>query len=133
MKRIGSYLNSKWSLRLIIIFYLVAGINHFINPQFYLPLIPPVFPEPNLINTLSGIAEIGLAIGLAFTKTRKTASFLVILMLIAFIPSHVYFIQIGSCTDGGLCVPNWIGWVRLVLIHPFLIYWAWMAGKSAER
>ncbi len=132
-KLIGKYLTSNWSLKIIVFFYIVAGFNHFEHPSFYLPLIPPSFPEPNLINILSGIFEILLGIGLAIRKTREPASYLVILMLLAFIPSHIYFIEIGSCVQTGLCVPEWFGWTRLIIIHPFLIYWVWVVGKFTGR
>ncbi len=111
------------------IFYLFAGINHFINPEFYLPLIPPYFSNPELINVVSGIIEIAFGAGILLPKTRVIASYGIILMLIAFIPSHVYFIQIGNCIEGGLCVDDWIGWLRLIVIHPLLIYWAWKSGS----
>lgn len=130
LKRIGNYLESKWSIRLMTVFYLSAGFNHFINPDFYLPLIPPFFAYPEKINVLSGIAEILLAIGILFYPSRKYSAYGIIIMLLAFIPSHVYFIQIGSCIEEGLCVSEWIGWIRLLLIHPFLLLWAWKAGKS---
>lgn len=109
-------------------FYLVAGLNHFLTPDFYIPLIPPFFSDPELINFLAGIAELLLGIGILYFPTRVRAAWGIVLMLLAFIPSHVYFIQINTCVDGGLCVPEWIGWVRLVLIHPILIYWSvWVA------
>jgi uncharacterized membrane protein len=31
----------KLLLVVMILFYLLAGINHFVNPEFYYPLIPP--------------------------------------------------------------------------------------------
>nr|HAD50567.1 hypothetical protein [Algoriphagus sp.] len=104
-------------------FYIFAGINHFLNPEFYLPLIPDYFSNAEFINVLAGLAEIILGIGLLIKKVRRVAIIGVVLMLLAFIPSHVYFIQKGSCIDGGLCVSNWIGWIRLVIIHPILIAW----------
>lgn len=106
-------------------FYLLAGINHFIDPSFYLPLIPEYFMFPEAINYLSGGIEILLAVGLLFPASRKVSSYAIIAMLVAFIPSHIYFINQGSCIDGGLCVPEWIGWGRLLVIHPLLIWWAW--------
>ena len=110
-------------------FYFVAGINHFLNPQFYLPLIPEYIPWHEFVNIFSGIAEILLAIGILIKSTRKISSLLIMLMLIAFIPSHWYFIQIGSCIDSGLCVDPIIGWLRLLLIHPILILWAYSVFK----
>ena len=111
-------------------FYLAAGVNHFIAPDFYLPLIPPFFSQPELINTLAGIAEILLGLGILYFPTRKRASLGVVILLVAFIPSHVYFIQIGSCVEGGLCVPELVGWLRLLIIHPVLIFWSIWIWKN---
>ena len=41
----------------------------------------------------------------------------------------IYFININSCIPKGLCVPQWVGWVRLIVIHPILIAWAWWVRK----
>ncbi len=111
------------------LFYLIAGINHFINPSFYLDLIPPYLGDEVTINVLAGLVEIVLGVGLVIGRSRKLASYGLITMLIAFIPSHVYFIQIGSCVEGGLCVSEWIGWFRLIIIHPILLFWAWSARR----
>ena len=109
-------------------FYLVAGINHFLTPDFYLPLIPPFFSSPEAINVLAGVAELLLGVGVLYFPTRKRAAWGIVVLLVCFIPSHVYFIQVGSCIPEGLCVPAWIGWMRLLLVHPLLIYWAvWVA------
>lgn len=104
-------------------FYLIAGFNHFLNPNFYLSLIPPFFSNPELVNLLAGF-EVLLGLGIVYYPTRVRAAWGIVLMLIAFIPSHWYFIQVGSCVSDGLCVPEWIGWVRLVVVHPILILWA---------
>jgi uncharacterized membrane protein len=111
-------------------FYLIAGINHFINPENYYPLIPAYLPFPEFLNILSGIAEVTFAIGLLFPKYQKISAWGIILMLIAFIPAHIYFIQIDSCIPDGICVPKWGGWVRLIIIHPILIGWAWIYTKT---
>lgn len=103
------------------VFFVVAGLNHFINPSFYLPLIPDYLPFHRWINAAAGLAEIAAGSGMLYLQTRKAAAWLIVAMLIAFIPSHVYFIQIGSCVPDGLCVPPWVGWIRLLIIHPLLI------------
>jgi len=114
-------------LRLVLIgFYLFAGSYHFINPEFYFDLIPNYLPYPKFINYASGILEIVLAIGVAVPKHRKISVYGIIALLILFVPSHVFFIQIGSCIEGGLCVSPWISWLRLLVIHPLLILWAWV-------
>lgn len=115
----------KISLYLMAGFYAYAGANHFINPDFYLPLIPDYLPFPEVINILSGVLEILAALGLLFWKTRKLAANFILVLLVLFVPSHVYFIQIGSCVPDGLCLPPLGAWIRLVVVHPILMLWAY--------
>ncbi|GAB4420613.1 MAG: DoxX family protein [Bacteroidia bacterium] len=109
----------------MILFYLLGGINHFVNPGFYLLLIPGYLPWPDLLNILSGIFEVGLALALILPRTRRLAAWGIIAMLVAFIPAHIHLIQIGGCVAEGLCIPLWVVWARLVVIHPLLMAWAW--------
>lgn len=133
---LGPEIMKVWQKKILIhslaYFYLAAGINHFVTPEFYLPLIPPFFSNPELINLVAGVAEILLGLGVLYFPTRSRAGYGIVLMLLAFIPSHVYFIQVGSCIAGGLCVEAWIGWLRLVVIHPVLIYWGYWVAKNPK-
>lgn len=118
-------------LRSILIgFYAFAGSYHFINPEFYSDLIPDYLPYHGFINYSSGFFEILFAIGVAFPKTRLLAVKGIILLLVAFIPSHIYFIQIGSCVESAFCVSPWVAWLRLLIVHPLLILWAWSVRKT---
>ena len=117
------------SLYLIIGFYLFAGVNHFRDPDFYYPLIPPYFKYIYEINLLSGFIEVLLGLGLSFKSTRKWSAIGIIAMLLAFIPAHTYFIELGGCLSESLCVPAWVAWVRLIVVHPLLIAWAWWHRK----
>lgn len=111
---------------LLIAFYVFAGINHFWHASFYYPIIPPYFQQwAYQLNIIVALSEIGLGCLMLFSATRRLAAFGIILLLVVFIPTHIYFIQIGSCVPNGLCVPAWIGWARLLIIHPILIAWAW--------
>jgi uncharacterized membrane protein len=110
------------------IFYLVAGLNHFRDPDFYTPLIPDYLPLPVFINMTSGVLEVLLAICLMIPKFRALGATGILVLLILFIPSHVYFIQIGACVEGGLCTSLWVAHVRLWVIHPILIIWAYSIG-----
>ena len=111
-------------------FYGAAGLYHFINPVFYAPLIPDYLPFHEFINYFSGVAEIVLAVLVIFRPTRKIGAYLIIAMLICFTPSHIYFLQIGGCVEDGLCAPLWLGWVRLLVVHPLLILWAYITAKG---
>lgn len=105
-------------------FYAFAGVMHFIQPDIYLEVIPDWLGNASLLNYIAGAVELSIAVMACFKLTRKLASYTTIAMLLAFVISHAYFIQIGSCA-GDLCIPAWIGWIRLIIIHPLLILWAW--------
>nr|WP_299340934.1 MauE/DoxX family redox-associated membrane protein [Allomuricauda sp.] len=115
----------KLGLYAMVVFYLFAGMNHFLNPDFYYGLIPEFIPFPIFTNYLVGIIEIFLGVLLLFRKTRKWSAFGIIILLVLLVPSHVYFITIGSCVPNGLCIEEWISWSRLVIGQPLLVLWAW--------
>lgn len=125
----GPFLNRclKYGLGL---FYLLAGLNHFINPAFYLPLIPDYLPAPILLNYLVGLIEITIGVLVFIPTYRKQACVGIISLLVLLIPSHLYFIQIGSCIENGLCIQEWIAWVRLLIVQPILGIWAWWVLKQ---
>ncbi len=119
----------KYSRIILAGFFLIAGLNHFALPHFYYPLIPDYLPFPEVINYVSGIVEILLGIGLLVKTTHQKSAIGIILLMLLFIPSHIYFIQIGSCVEGGLCVSPFIAWLRLIVIHPLIMLWAWSVRK----
>lgn len=122
---------NRWLFRGLGMFYIFAGANHFFNPEFYLPLIPDYLPAPIVLNLLVGVIELALGVLVFVPQYTKTATWGIILLLIALIPSHVYFLQIGSCVPDGLCIAEWIAWVRLLIVHPLLVAWAWWVGRKA--
>ncbi len=113
--------------------YLAAGINHFAMPEFYYPLIPDYLGNKATLNILSGIAEIAGAIGLMITATRKWAAYGIVAMLIAFLPTHIYMITDAEKLQfDGAALPAWAAWVRLLIIHPILIGWAWWHRNTGQ-
>ena len=114
----------------LIVFYLFAGYNHFATPSFYIPIIPPYLATwAKEINIVSGIAEILLALLLIPKTTRPFAVKGIIIMLIAFIPSHIYFIQKGSFTLGSITITPTLSYIRLLIGQPILILWVWWSSK----
>ncbi|HMO40700.1 MAG TPA: DoxX family membrane protein [Saprospiraceae bacterium] len=106
-------------------FFIFAGANHFVNPGFYAPLMPPYLPWPDVLNVVSGVLEIAFGAGLLLPRYRWGSAIGIIALMLAFVPVHVYFIQVGSCIPDSLCVPPWVGWGRLVVVQPLLMLWAW--------
>lgn len=118
-------------LVVLIAFYLFAGANHFANPSFYIPIIPPYLIKwGNEINIISGALEILLGLLLIPTSTREKAGLGIVVLLIAFIPSHIYFIQKGEFMIGSIIFNPLISSIRLFIGQPILMLWAYWASKS---
>jgi uncharacterized membrane protein len=116
------------SLAILMIGYLAAGANHFVHPQGYYRIIPSYLPYPVLLNILAGLLEILFALMILRPKTRKVASYGIILMLIAFLPVHVTMLINAPLRVGNLLVTPTIAWVRL-LLQPVLMLWAYWHRK----
>jgi uncharacterized membrane protein len=114
----------KISLAVLVIGYIAVGINHFLHPEGYYRIIPHYLPFPVLLNALAGTFEILFAILILRPKTRKVASYGIILMLIAFLPVHITMLIDAPLKLGNLLVTPAIAWIRL-LFQPILILWAW--------
>jgi uncharacterized membrane protein len=80
-------------------------------------MVPPAFPRPELLVTLTGIAEISGAIGMLWAPITKAASIGLAIMLIAVFPANVYAAR-QQMTIGGRKVPGLF--VRTVLQIVFL-------------
>ncbi|WP_338874678.1 DoxX family protein [Spirosoma sp. SC4-14] len=108
------------SLYVQVFIYVASGINHFWNAKVYQTIMPPYIPAPGLMVSLSGIAEIGLGIGLLFPATRSLSAWGLILLLIAVFPANVYM----ATSNRFARFPAWLRWARLPL-QAVLIWWAY--------
>ncbi|BAU52285.1 hypothetical protein MgSA37_00440 [Mucilaginibacter gotjawali] len=117
----------------MVVGYGAAGLNHFRSPASYIKIIPPYFPHPEILNIAAGNFEIGFAIMLLFTQTRRLAAWGIILMLVAFLPVHIKMVIDAPFMLGDLKVTPFIAWLRLVVLQPVLILWAWWYTDFAVK
>jgi uncharacterized membrane protein len=80
-------------------------------------MVPPAFPSPELLVTLTGIAEISGAIGMLWAPITEAASIGLAIMLIAVFPANVHAAR-QQMTIGDRKVPGLF--VRTVLQIVFL-------------
>ena len=78
------------SLWLMAAFYVSAGVNHFLSPEFYLPIMPPYLPWHAELVFLSGVAEVLIGIGLLIPATRVLAAWGAIALLVAVFPANIH-------------------------------------------
>ena len=80
----------KLSLFGISVFFIYFGIDHFINPEFYLSIMPPMFPLHLEAVYLSGLFEILGGVGVLIARTRSIAGWGLLALLIAVYPANIY-------------------------------------------
>ena len=79
------------SILVMSIFYINVGIRHFTDPNWFLYIIPPFLSLIGLeLVYISGVFEILFGIMLLIPKTRKLASYGLILLLLAVYPANLY-------------------------------------------
>ena len=106
--------------------YVIAGILHFIVPELYVQIIPPILPAPLALVYLSGVAEIAVGIGVLIPRTRAYAAWATIALLVAIFPANVYMatsmVVVEGIGGGDPSAAN--RWGRLPL-QGVLILWAY--------
>ena len=109
------------NLALMSLFYVAAGIFHFVKPEMYLKIMPPYLPAPRALVFLSGVAEVTLGVGLLIPATQVWAAWGLIALLVAVFPANIYMYQLGGAAFGW---PDWVLLARLPL-QLVLIAWAY--------
>ncbi len=115
---------SRWqliSLLLMSLLFIAAGVNHFVNPGFYLKITPDFIPRPLALIYLSGVFEVLGGIGVLIPHLRPAAGWGLIALLIAVSPVHVDMLlhadNFPEVSTGAL--------IARLLLQPLIIAWVW--------
>ena len=103
-------------------FFINVGIDHFINPDFYLSIMPPAFPLHLEAVYISGLFEVLGGLGVLIPRLRKFSGWGLIALLIAVYPANIYL----ALTNGtAMNISPEIAWGRLPFQFVFLglAYW----------
>lgn len=119
-------------LGVMALFYVVAGVNHFLNPEFYVNIMPPYLPWHAELVLLSGVAEVLLGLAVLVPATRVLAAWGIIALLIAVFPANLHVALHDVPMLGSEQGAGWLNWVRLPL-QGLLIAWAWWYTRSPQE
>ena len=72
------------------VFYVIVGIKHFIDPNYFLAIVPPFLPYQLELVYVSGFFEILFGIMILIPKYRYLGSIGLILLLVAVFPANIY-------------------------------------------
>jgi uncharacterized membrane protein len=113
-------------LYVMAVFYICAGINHFLHPFFYTKIMPPYIPFHLELVYISGAFEILCGVLLIFPKTRRAGAWLTIALLIGIFPANIQM-TVNYYNENN---PDlWISIIRLP-VQILLIWWAWIYASG---
>jgi len=114
--------------------FILAGANHFRNPQFYRDIVPPQFGSAATLVKISGVCEIAGGASLLIPRLRRAAGWGLIALLIAVFPANIYM-AIAPERIPNMNFPRWALWLRLPF-QALFIGWIWfvaLSGRSVEK
>ncbi len=90
MFQLPSQLARRLALLALAAFFVVAGVNHFLNPDFYVAIMPPYLPAHLELVYLSGVFELVGGVAVLVAGVRVLAGWGLILLLIAIFPANLH-------------------------------------------
>jgi uncharacterized membrane protein len=108
------------------LFFIAAGLNHFVNPGFYIRMVPDWLPLHAPLVQISGFCEVAGGAGVLIPQIRRIAALGLLALLIAVFPANVQmamhpelYRDIGTETAFAVRLPlqflivAWVWWTCL--------------------
>ncbi len=113
---------------LLAVFFIWAGVNHFINPGLYLKIMPPYLPWHLFLVYLSGCCESALGALLLTSKYARPAAWGLIALLIAIFPANIHMALNPELYPH---LHPILLWIRLPL-QVVLVVWAYWCTRPSD-
>ena len=118
------------SEKLLAAVLLVAGVSHFLSPQFFDEIVPPWVPGSARDATYaSGVAEVLVGLGIVFARTRRLALWSAAALFVAVYPANLY--MAWDWRDRELS-ERLVAYGRLPLQIP-LVWWAIVTARRSRQ
>ena len=118
-----------WWRKLILLglaaFFINVGVDHFVNPDFYLDIMPPAFPLHAEAVYISGFFEVLGGISVLVPRLRKIAGWGLLALLVAVYPANIYMALNPEIFPD---IPVTLLYIRLAFQFLFF-YWAYMVTR----
>ena len=114
------------------IFYVIVGIKHFIEPEYFLSIVPPYLPYHLELVYISGLFEILFGLLILFPKYRYYGAIGLILLLIAVFPANIYLF-LSEIPRETLNISKNQALIRLPFQIPLIILAYWHSKKSETK
>jgi len=113
---------------LLALLFILAGINHFRIPDFYLNLMPDYIPYHTFMVYLSGVTEIVAGTMLLIPRFSKWGAWFIVAHLVVFLTVHFWMIQ--HAEDRYADIPLAMLWFPIVLQAIFITWALWYVSDD---
>ena len=114
------------------ILYVVVGVKHFTHLDFFLVIVPPYLPYPELLVYVSGFFEILFGVLLIPKKTRKYAALGFILLLIAVFPANIHLFN-SEIAQNSYGISRHFALIRLPFQIPLIVIAYWHSRENNSK
>jgi uncharacterized membrane protein len=108
----------------IAVFFVAAGILHFVKPGSYEAIVPDELPAHRELVYASGVAEIAGGLGMLSARTAPWAAWWLIATLVGVFPANV---NMAVHAERFRNIPEALLWARLPL-QALMVAWVWAAA-----
>jgi len=109
-------------------FFINVGVDHFLNPEFYLAIMPDYLPLHLEAVYISGFFEILGGVSVLVPRLRSAAGWGLVVLLIAVFPANIHM---AINTDLFPDIAPMLLYIRLVFQFIF-IYWAYVVTRPSN-
>ena len=114
------------------IFFINVGVGHFVDPEWFEPIVPTILGDPTFWVLLTGAMEIALGIGIIIPRTRKYSGLLMTFFLIA-----VYWANLNMWVNDvpleGKTFATFWHIIRLLLQILMILVALWVGGWLSRK
>ncbi len=116
------------SRRLLGLFFVLAGLNHFRVPRVYAAIMPPELPAHTELVYASGVAEVAGGLAVLHPRTARAGGLWLIATLLAVFPANVHM---ALRAERYAKIPAAALWARLP-VQALFVWWAWAATRRSS-
>lgn len=110
--------------------FVAGGLNHFVQSERYVKIMPPYLPAPYELVLVSGVFEVLGGVGLLIPGTARAAALGLIALLVCVFPANLHMAlhpEVGAELFPAL--PPAAYWIRLPF-QAVLIAWAYWFARN---
>ena len=112
--------------------YIFIGTRHFLDPQYFLYIVPPQLPFKLFLVYLTGLIEVVGGVAILSPKSRKAGAYLLIFLLVSVFPANIY-LYLSETPQNLLGISEADALIRMPFQIPLILLAYWHSKKNHPK